>query len=1016
MASYLGHDIISLGRFRASLSLLLPDSDVDTATAHLDGDPDSTSPEFQRAIRSVQLRLIRQRVRQFVTRRLSGNAPGEDSVSKVRHEVSERALALALHLGLGLPVSQLSEILGRHQYHVARDLLDIRLRLSGRKDHSCKIFLDTLGRYRDGYFDLGLAASIARHRVRCAACHIMLRDFEQIDNQLIGEIQALEREQPTGPTQPRGRIERIVAMAPAAVITAVLIGALVLAAGLVDSLTSGERTPLLASSDIAAPGDAGWIVLGNSEGGLQAFDPETGRRHVLRTVPNGSLIRSGANFLPSPDGEQIAIFAQNPVAGLHWSTRQIDVVSITGEPLSQVEFQHSVDSGWPTGWLNNDEILLITVPVYEGGETAERFLERLEEAGRLRALDVTTGEQRTLYRGGVAQVIPSPDGTRLAMVRPRDPREPGTTVDVWEVREGALGDRLATVDHSFTWTGGLLWSPSSDALYLGYISDYRESDEDGTAPGRDGEFRGEITGIDILRIDRDGSRSVFVESEQGHGANTIGISSETGDIVYRSFSLARLEDSEHEELWIRGADDTRSRQLPLPAGSGSDSLRHQPPRTGVLGYAANYVSQMGQEDFLLVLSGDHYLGSDPDFHDLPHQAFYLTVYDGDLDPSIVSVLSSRRQMFPLRWVSNETLNDVINDSTPSPESLGSPEAIDGARTYVRLDEYSSLSPDGAALIMAEAVRNTGRPFLWYPRASTGRWIAQRTEELSWYSDGHAILGVTEVRRNDRSISRITQHSAGQGGGSSVDAFFDPAGIGDSQDVRYAYPRASTDATRTSFYVVDTNRGRADLWISDWGQGARHVHGTRHSSRIQRLSPLTGLWLDERTFLFTEVLEWSHRLPNQTALNRLTIEQHGETTIEQLLVLEARGRDFGVAIQEYAVSPTGEQIAYRLRHFTDRDDTREGYDSIHLATAEDVRQSLEIQRGDRSRGLVWSPSGHALAVAIDERIGVYFMAGNRFEFATGSGRTASHPAWISDSELWFNVGSGSSTDVRRVQLH
>jgi hypothetical protein len=769
---------------------------------------------------------------------------------------------------------------------------------------------------------------------------------------------------------------------------------------------------LFAVASNPAQGESGWIILGTPDGGLQAFDPNTGRRHTLRPDPTGTPLGNGANFMVSPDEQQIAVFAQNPVPGLHWATRQIDIISVTGDTTNQIELRDIEEAGWPTGWLTDSEILMIKVPEYQQGEIPERFLQRLEEESSLIALNVSTGAQRTVYEGAVAQVIPSPDGSRVAMVRPRDPREPGTTVDLWSVENGELADHLTSIEHRFTWGGGLLWDPSSEAIYLGYVSDFSDDDSTSSFAGPLDEFRGETTQVDLLRVDRDGGYSIAVDSGAGNGSRIIGISPDSGDLVYQSFTLENPADG---DILLHSADNDQTSRIDIPTNAETPRFRYQPVQTGVLGYPMGYASLRGEGGFMMLLSGDHYLASDATYHDVPHQALYLTVFDEELNATIVSVLSSRRQIVPLRWVESEMLQDVIQNEVVGPQHVSSIEAVDGLRTYVRLDGYSTLSPDGTALTMAEAVQNTGRPFLWYPQAGTGRWIAQRTEELSWYTDGHAVLGVTEVRREDARVWRLTQHSAGSGGGSSVDAFFDPAGIGDSSGLRYALPASSTDAGRTSYFVIDTERNRASLWISDWEHGSQVVHRMRHSTRSERLSPLTGQWLDDRSFLFTEALEWANGLPNQSALKRLTIADDGEVITEQLLVIEARGRDYGVAIQEFAVDPTGAYIAYRVRHFTDPDDASDGYDTVHLATTRDVTQALEIQRGDFSKGLIWSPSGHALALTVDDRVGIYFTADNRFEFVMTRGWRGSYPTWISDSELWFNIGSGSNAQVRRVTL-
>jgi hypothetical protein len=143
--------------------------------------------------------------------------------------------------------------------------------------------------------------------------------------------------------------------------------------------------------------------------------------------------------------------------------------------------------------------------------------------------------------------------------------------------------------------------------------------------------------------------------------------------------------------------------------------------------------------------------------------------------------------------------------------------------------------------------------------------------------------------------------------------------------------------------------------------------------------------------------------------RVLVDRHGgevPTALPELLALPGIGGYTARAVAAFA---------YRQRHYTDQNDTESGYDTVHVANTADLNEGIEIDRADMSTGLTWSPGGQALALGSSGRVGVYSVISHTFSIVSGDGRTSAYPAWISDNELWFNVGQQENATVYRVRF-
>jgi hypothetical protein len=853
-----------------------------------------------------------------------------------------------------------------------------------------------------------MTASISHHRMKCEECNDTLQTFESLDERLSQQIRDLELAPVANKSAPDWSRRALTAIVPVAVIIAIVAVAGLTTAVLAGTFLSSGTTPLYAASPTAERGEEGWIVYGTWDGGLHAFDPVTGEREILLPEYFTAHIQDGANYLVSPDGERVAIFSQNDVPGLHWATRRIRVVEITGETVSEIEWHHEQEAGWPTGWLGNDEIVISSIPVYQTGESNEQFFERLETEGHLRAVNVETGEQRTVYEGAVAQVVPSPDATRLAIVRPREPSEPGTSVEIWSVENGEAVEYLGGIDHRFTWTGGLLWSPDSRALYAGHIDDFEDQRDE---QSRDDTFRGKITSVNLMAIDRDGSTEALTPSASGTGIRIAGFIDDGDTIVYTQFPMDGDEDDLHTiHHFDQTTGDVTTIDLPI------DELQFRPTQAGTLGYQTGFVGKPDSAGFMIHLATSHYLRADPAHHVVdPPEAIYLTMFDERLEAKISTMISDRWPLTPLGWLPADRIAPAAFPDIDHAASAQAPERVSEIRPYAQLGGDSTSSPDGSALPMVEAIDEGERPYLWFPIVETGRWIASETRDLSWHASSHGFLGVTELGGANGGMFRITQHNASQRGGSSIDGFFDPLRIDNEPNTRYAAPASSPDVTHTSFISIDEDRQRATLWIADWTGEMEDVYSHSFPERFaEEISPIN-VWIDNNSLMFVEHLEWSWGLPVHTALHRLDIAEDGSIEIVTVLELHAAGRDRGIDLVDLEIHPDGEYIAWRARHYTNSSDPSAGYDTVHLAPTSNLSESVEIDREMMSSGLSWSPGGQALALGSGERIGVYSTVSHNFAIVSDPYESTRFPAWLSENELWFNVGQQDNSNVFRVRF-
>lgn len=1004
MASTLSSDRLSLVQLRASLHTMLSVDDVDDLT---EGFPDHIDDsELAGVIRSARNRLFLHRLQRWITRSNTTPAPHSGIDQHLRSRSSSDLLLLVLHVGCDLTKVDLAELIEETPESIVQQLAIARQTLSEVSRNCTEHDPELLAGYRDGQADRVTTASITRRIAECEACQHDLDTFVRLDQSLSGLIDEFAARSDIQRPGTVSASRSLRTMVPVGLLAVTIVVVALASAGLVSALSGTATSSLLAETTDDEPDDHGRLIYGTWDGGMIAFDPVSGTREVVRAEYYTAHTHDGTNYLLSPGGNRVAIFAQGEIPGLHWATRNVQIVAIDGTTISELEWHESPEAGWPTGWLDDDELLSVSIPTYQTGETNESFLERLEDESRLRATDVITGEQRTVHQGAVAQVIPSPDGTRLAIVRPRDPVHPGPTVELWSVEDGIAAELLGSIDDAFTWAGGLLWREDSEAVFLGEIASFQDERDENS---RNSAFRGQIDQITISAIDRDGNLETVVDPGLGYAAQIAGFHDTYDQLVYAQFPMDEPESDYSVHRYDLLTEETSQIELL------QDEMRFRPTMAGTLGYQTGFAASPIDGSFMIHLGADHYLPSDMSYHaqDTPG-VIHLGWINEHLELNVSTMMSDRWRVTPLRWMSNDEVSELLLDNQPSGyQNPTVPEPVEELRPYAQLGPDSTLSPDGAALPMVEDTDDELRPYLWFPLVQTGRWVASGTVDQTWHAGSHAMFGVTGLGPAGEKMSRLSQLSTSQRGGTSIDGFFDPHGINEDQQIRYAAPSASPDGLTTSYFTVDADAETITLWAYPANGAPLEISSfIVPEQRIDDYTPHSQ-WIDNQTLLYLEPASWDRVVPTRSSLYRATITE-GDIEIVEVLALQPRGRERGVEIIEISVQPGGEYLAWRSRNYGSRNDPDDSVDSVSIARTSDLNDALEIDRSSPSSGLDWTPGGGALAVGTGERVSVYDIENHQMQRVSGSQTPAKYPVWLSDSDLWFNIGDDDDATVYRVR--
>jgi hypothetical protein len=340
-----------------------------------------------------------------------------------------------------------------------------------------------------------------------------------------------------------------------------------------------------------------------------------------------------------------------------------------------------------------------------------------------------------------------------------------------------------------------------------------------------------------------------------------------------------------------------------------------------------------------------------------------------------------------------------------------PEAVAGVPESTRLGQGSAASRDGAYLTLDDL--SVGSPLVWETAGDDTQRLRGSIEDAIWLPGTRGLLSVSGGREGNRSSSRLSVlASTNPYAPLALEQLqFDPIAIDGDRERRYAAPQVSPDGLNTSFFVVDQSGG-IELWIANEAGGVSQVAGWQlPGDRIIEPELVAG-WVDDRTLAFAEPRDWTRGMPETAALRRATVADDGSATVEDVVELVGRGDDKGIVLFEFAFSSDGADVAWRVRHYTERAANDGRFDTIHLAPTDDLTRDVELTRGSPGNGLAWSADGGVLLVGIDREVLVADPEDLSIEVVSGD-LSATHPLWVGEDEIWFSTGDGEQ--VMRVRV-
>ena len=949
------------GSLRAALRLLLDDAPADrvAASAARGGD--------DRALGRLLPRLRWEAARAWLRRRPAESGP--DRPLAPRRDLPARAaLALALHLGLDLPVDRLAGIFQIPADEVGLDLLRARRAVEPTIPRPCPEVAAAVGRARDAALPLIERATLLAHTGGCTTCRAALEASERVDDALLAAIEQARVALP--PLAPARRTLGPAGMVATGILLIVLFGAaLVAGAGRLGLAGGPEGTPVPLVASPARPALQGWLLLRTLRG-VEALDLETMQR-VPVSVGDPNVLSS---WIVSPSGRYVA----------HWTptTNALEVSDIGRRQVRIWNWPRSQQRSSPVGWLG--ETAILGVEYSSGGPGGD-------QNNRLIVLDITTGDQRVVYQGPVTAASASPDGTLVLLVLPHQPYWPGRTVELRPVGPDGLGEPIARIDYRFT--GAAIWAPDSSRVYLSLLSDDAVTPPGAEWTQREPRF---VQRIDVAALHRDGTVRYLTRVGGNSQAEPVNVSPDGQRVLYRLFDVVAGGPRTPVSLWVTGPEGGMAQQVAEVDLSGSAAVWSPDGRT-------------------LLLAGERrfYLPGDPSAPDAePYHVPTLAALEPDGTEWVVAASLTGFGGLPVRWLPPGAIPSQPAP-TPTPDAVVplSPEPVPGLPSTLRTGPVSRPGPDSYTLILQGGDRSVVRS-----RSGQPEWWLDGATDLNWFGSEPALLGVASATPGSPDgPSRLALYPAppllAQTPGFEAVEYqrFDPAGIGDDQTRRYARPLAAPDGRAVAFFVVDKVDGTIALWLAGWDLPPREVARWPGVTEAETRVPPVAAWIDAGTLVYAAPEAWREGLPQRVTLYRVTLRDAEPTP---LLTLRAHGADRGVAVTDLAAAPDGAWLAYRVRHFGTGGAAA---DSLHLAPAHDVTQALEAARGEAAEGMAWSPDGRWLAAALDDRVLLLTADGRTTVPLTGPATAASYPLWVADDEVWFTLDEGRGPRIMRVRL-
>lgn len=428
-------------------------------------------------------------------------------------------LVLCLHL-LGVGTAQLQEMFGWNGAKLSRSFLRVRSRYAGQPIQPCPDGVELIAFWREAEQDQWFAQRLSWHTAQCAICDTALRMSQAVDR-------ARLRRSPS----PDKRIPRRQFRFRRSMLTLWFLGLLLLSQ--VPSRGVWENTPRQpALEGVQAEGPVLW--LGSAGPYSVSFDLT---QRAWRPVTTRFPPDAGAYRLLSPSGNWIAAWTSDPPREPNW----LEIVRPDGSRVVRWRWDRRTNRR-PLAWLTDSVLLVRETPVRQAYEREAEYFVRLSREARLLAIEVPSGREHVLLQEVMTTVIPAPDGSVLAVVRPLEPFGSGATnwsVDLVALGETADSRHLTQVTEVIVHDGfPPVWLPDGRALILARRADL----DTRTLP----------TPVELVLLFQDGSMRRVVPHRSGTDLRPLAVAPSGQELLALAVPLGG---SDRAALWrVRIAD------------------------------------------------------------------------------------------------------------------------------------------------------------------------------------------------------------------------------------------------------------------------------------------------------------------------------------------------------------------------------------------------------------------------------------------------------------------------------
>ena len=777
-----------LGRTRAVLRLLFDPQTADDLTSHANYD---------------EAQLIRDSVRRWMierwTARLTRRTPQPSTppLSPLNSTSAVGAVALAFQLGFGTSVERIARAAGVPADEIGEGLYAIRQRLSVGEIAACREFTSSVGRYRDTSLDMAERAAMLHHAQRCGACRTALNQFQGIDTRLTEQIEremlALDVASNLDlKSKSRRHPWRWATGISILLILGTTIGILTM------HLQSSSATPGAQSND--GTGLSGWLLSQSDDGQVTALNLATGLRQIVVPAETQSpdLSVGITHMVVSPDGRLIA--RQEPVAQPQPHT-ELSIFALDGSMSRSFDLQ---DNGRFTlsGWLTNDTVLEISQPSQDQNEPLGSYVTGLQTNSTVIAVNIASGVQHEMFRGSVQAIYPSPDRSLVVMSTWSNANGGPSEIELRPILDGKIGDAMSRTEAQFGREP--IWAPDSSRVYISPIIDPSATPTavtDVSTATLESNARQEPTGT----WDRAGKMTLLTPLPEGVFSYPIAVSPDGTQLVSVTGSYNTAAGASRFQIWRTTAtgDD------PVALAGASPN----PVALGIWSPNGDILMLQYIRPFLIGPSVDNVvLGT-------VLSSSTLAVFPDGHSDAVRTQLDAVNASGYLSWLPADALRDAVTGSSGGqPGIVATVDQLSQGR--LETESSSQVSLNGQYVTLRDA--DTDTPVIWDRSAGTGRRLADGSSDLSWLPQGNQVIaaGTLDAGRST-ALSRLMTFAPSFG--KTVPDYdyraYDPAGIGTSQDSKYADPSFSPSENTLAFFTVD-NQGVTSLWLASFDVSAK----------------------------------------------------------------------------------------------------------------------------------------------------------------------------------------------------